>query len=205
MRRSVSFDKSYATPSTRILDNDDIREFIVDELRKLDLVHIAVDENDDETKEALATLSSLHDACSSLEFKINQELFGKKPEETFKKLLDFWMHRFINTMCSNICSFLKRRNVLSNLEEEFLVLRIADVAHTMTYNDYFKALEELKKDDEELTKYYPSAVMPTLMKMFPTLVPEEEIVISEEEIVSAMSEFKFPEIWYNNMDEKGEK
>ena len=43
------------------------------------------------------------------------------------------------------------------------------------------------------------------MKMFPTLVPEEEIVISEEEIVSAMSEFKFPEIWYNNMDEKGEK
>ena len=77
MRRPVSFDESYATPSTRILVDDDIREFVVNELRNLDLVHIIVDENDDEAKEALATLSSLHDACSNLEFKVNQEIFGK--------------------------------------------------------------------------------------------------------------------------------
>ena len=102
MRKPVSFDESYATPSTRILVDDDIREFVVNELRNLDLVHIIVDENDDEAKEALATLSSLHDACSNLEFKVNQEIFGKKPEETFKKLLDFWIHRFIDVICSNI-------------------------------------------------------------------------------------------------------
>ena len=198
MRRSVSVDKSHATPSTRILDNDDIREFIVDELRKLDLAHIIVDENDNETKEALATLSSLHDACSNLEFKINQELFGKKPEETFKKLLDFWIHRFIDVMCSNIYSFLNKRNVLSNLAEGVLILRIVDVVNKMTYNDYFQALEELKKEDEKLAKEYSSMVMPILRNTLPTLV-------SNEDIVNAISEFKLPEIWYSNMDEKGEK
>lgn len=198
MRRQVSFDESYATPSTRILVDDDIREFVVNELRNLDLVHIIVDENDDEAKEALATLSSLHDACSNLEFKVNQEIFGKKPEETFKKLLDFWIHRFIDVICSNIYSFLNKRNVLSNLAEGVLILRIVDVVHKMTYNDYFQALEELKKEDEKLAKEYSSMVMPILRNTLPTLV-------SNEDIVSAISEFKLPEIWYNNMDEKGEK
>ena len=198
MRRQVSFDESYATPSTRILVDDDIREFVVNELRNLDLVHIIVDENDDEAKEALATLSSLHDACSNLEFKVNQEIFGKKPEETFKKLLDFWIHRFIDVICSNIYSFLNRRNVLSNLAEGVLILRIVDVVHKMTYNDYFQALEELKKEDEKLAKEYSSMVMPILRNTLPTLV-------SNEDIVSAISEFKLPEIWYDNMDEKGEK
>ena len=194
----MSFDESYATPSTRILVDDDIREFVVNELRNLDLVHIIVDENDDEAKEALATLSSLHDACSNLEFKVNQEIFGKKPEETFKKLLDFWIHRFIDVICSNIYSFLNKRNVLSNLAEGVLILRIVDVVHKMTYNDYFQALEELKKEDEKLAKEYSSMVMPILRNTLPTLV-------SNEDIVSAISEFKLPEIWYNNMDEKGEK
>ena len=198
MRRPVSFDESYATPSTRILVDDDIREFVVNELRNLDLVHIIVDENDDEAKEALATLSSLHDACSNLEFKVNQEIFGKKPEETFKKLLDFWIHRFIDVICSNIYSFLNRRNVLSNLAEGVLILRIVDVVNKMTYNDYFQALEELKKEDEKLAKEYSSMVMPILRNTLPTLV-------SNEDIVSAISEFKLPEIWYDNMDEKGEK
>lgn len=198
MRRPVSFDESYATPSTRVLVDDDIREFVVNELRNLDLVHIIVDENDDEAKEALATLSSLHDACSNLEFKVNQEIFGKKPEETFKKLLDFWIHRFIDVICSNIYSFLNRRNVLSNLAEGVLILRIVDVVHKMTYNDYFQALEELKKEDEKLAKEYSSMVMPILRNTLPTLV-------SNEDIVSAISEFKLPEIWYDNMDEKGEK
>ena len=198
MRRPVSFDESYATPSTRILVDDDIREFVVNELRNLDLVHIIADENDDEAKEALATLSSLHDACSNLEFKVNQEIFGKKPEETFKKLLDFWIHRFIDVICSNIYSFLNKRNVLSNLAEGVLILRIVDVVHKMTYNDYFQALEELKKEDEKLAKEYSSMVMPILRNTLPTLV-------SNEDIVSAISEFKLPEIWYNNMDEKGEK
>lgn len=198
MRRQVSFDESYATPSTRILVDDDIREFVVNELRNLDLVHIIVDENDDEAKEALATLSSLHDACSNLEFKVNQEIFGKKPEETFKKLLDFWIHRFIDVICSNIYSFLNKRNVLSNLAEGVLILRIVDVVHKMTYNDYFQALEELKKEDEKLAKEYSSMVMPILRNTLPTLV-------SNEDIVSAISEFKLPEIWYDNMDEKGEK
>ena len=198
MRRQVSFDESYATPSTRILVDDDIREFVVNELRNLDLVHIIVDENDDEAKEALETLSSLHDACSNLEFKVNQEIFGKKPEETFKKLLDFWIHRFIDVICSNIYSFLNRRNVLSNLAEGVLILRIVDVVHKMTYDDYFQALEELKKEDEKLAKEYSSMVMPILRNTLPTLV-------SNEDIVSAISEFKLPEIWYDNMDEKGEK
>ena len=198
MRRPVSFDESYATPSTRVLVDDDIREFVVNELRNLDLVHIIVDENDDEAKEALATLSSLHDACSNLEFKVNQEIFGKKPEETFKKLLDFWIHRFIDVICSNIYSFLNRRNVLSNLAEGVLILRIVDVVNKMTYNDYFQALEELKKEDEKLAKEYSSMVMPILRNTLPTLV-------SNEDIVSAISEFKLPEIWYDNMDEKGEK
>ena len=198
MRRQVSFDESYATPSTRILVDDDIREFVVNELRNLDLVHIIVDENDDEAKEALATLSSLHDACSNLEFKVNQEIFGKKPEETFKKLLDFWIHKFIDVICSNIYSFLNKRNVLSNLAEGVLILRIVDVVHKMTYNDYFQALEELKKEDEKLAKEYSSMVMPILRNTLPTLV-------SNEDIVSAISEFKLPEIWYDNMDEKGEK
>ena len=198
MRRPVSFDESYATPSTRILVDDDIREFVVNELRNLDLVHIIADENDDEAKEALATLSSLHDACSNLEFKVNQEIFGKKPEETFKKLLDFWIHRFIDVICSNIYSFLNKRNVLSNLAEGVLILRIVDVVHKMTYNDYFQALEELKKEDEKLAKEYSSMVMPILRNTLPTLV-------SNEDIVSAISEFKLPEIWYDNMDEKGEK
>ena len=198
MRRPVSFDESYATPSTRVLVDDDIREFVVNELRNLDLVHIIVDENDDEAKEALATLSSLHDACSNLEFKVNQEIFGKKPEETFKKLLDFWIHRFIDVICSNIYSFLNRRNVLSNLAEGVLILRIVDVVHKMTYDDYFQALEELKKEDEKLAKEYSSMVMPILRNTLPTLV-------SNEDIVSAISEFKLPEIWYDNMDEKGEK
>ena len=198
MRRPVSFYESYATPSTRILDDDDIREFVVNELRNLDLVHIIVDENDDEAKEALATLSSLQDACSNLEFKVNQEIFGKKPEETFKKLLDFWIHRFIDVICSNIYSFLNKRNVLSNLAEGVLILRIVDVVHKMTYNDYFQALEELKKEDEKLAKEYSSMVMPILRNTLPTLV-------SNEDIVSAISEFKLPEIWYDNMDEKGEK
>ena len=194
----MSFDESYATPSTRVLVDDDIREFVVNELRNLDLVHIIVDENDDEAKEALATLSSLHDACSNLEFKVNQEIFGKKPEETFKKLLDFWIHRFIDVICSNIYSFLNRRNVLSNLAEGVLILRIVDVVNKMTYNDYFQALEELKKEDEKLAKEYSSMVMPILRNTLPTLV-------SNEDIVSAISEFKLPEIWYDNMDEKGEK
>ena len=198
MRRQVSFDESYATPSTRILVDDDIREFVVNELRNLDLVHIIVDENDDEAKEALETLSSLHDACSNLEFKVNQEIFGKKPEETFKKLLDFWIHRFIDVICSNIYSFLNRRNVLSNLAEGVLILRIVDVVHKMTYDDYFQALEELKKEDEKMAKEYSSMVMPILRNTLPTLV-------SNEDIVSAISEFKLPEIWYDNMDEKGEK
>ena len=198
MRRPVSFDESYATPSTRVLVDDDIREFVVNELRNLDLVHIIVDENDDEAKEALATLSSLHDACSNLEFKVNQEIFGKKPEETFKKLLDFWIHRFIDVICSNIYSFLNRRNVLSNLAEGVLILRIVDVVNKMTYNDYFQALEELKKEDEKLAKEYSSMVMPILRNTLPTLV-------SNEDIVNAISEFKLPEIWYDNMDEKGEK
>ena len=198
MRRQVSFDESYATPSTRILVDDDIREFVVNELRNLDLVHIIVDENDDEAKEALATLSSLHDACSNLEFKVNQEIFGKKPEETFKKLLDFWIHRFIDVICSNIYSFLNKRNVLSNLAEGVLILRIVDVVHKMTYDDYFQALEELKKEDEKMAKEYSSMVMPILRNTLPTLV-------SNEDIVSAISEFKLPEIWYDNMDEKGEK
>ena len=198
MRRPVSFDESYATPSTRILVDDDIREFVVNELRNLDLVHIIVDENDDKAKEALATLSSLHNACSNLEFKVNQEIFGKKPEETFKKLLDFWIHRFIDVICSNIYSFLNKRNVLSNLAEGVLILRIVDVVHKMTYDDYFQALEELKKEDEKLAKEYSSMVMPILRNTLPTLV-------SNEDIVSAISEFKLPEIWYSNMDEKGEK
>ena len=198
MRRPMSFDESYATPSTRILVDDDIREFVVNELRNLDLVHIIVDENDDEAKEALATLYSLHNACSNLEFKVNQEIFGKKPEETFKKLLDFWIHRFIDVICSNIYSFLNKRNVLSNLAEGVLILRIVDVVHKMTYNDYFQALEELKKEDEKLAKEYSSMVMPILRNTLPTLV-------SNEDIVSAISEFKLPEIWYSNMDEKGEK
>ena len=198
MRRQVSFDESYATPSTRVLVDDDIREFVVNELRNLDFDHIIIDENDDEVKEALATLSSLHDACSNLEFKVNQEIFGKKPEETFKKLLDFWIHRFIDVICSNIYSFLNKRNVLSNLAEGVLILRIVDVVHKMTYDDYFQALEELKKEDEKLAKEYSGVVMSRSRKMFPTLV-------SNEDIVSAISEFKLPEIWYNNMDEKGEK
>ena len=195
----MSFDESYATPSIRILVDDDIREFVVNELRNLDLVHIKVDENDDEAKEALATLSSLHDACSNLEFKVNQEIFGKKPEETFKKLLDFWIHRFIDVICSNIYSFLSKRNVLSNLAEGVLILRIVDVVHKMTYNDYFQALEELKKEDEKLAKEYSRIVIPTILRnTLPTFV-------SNEDIVSAISEFKLPKIWYNNMDEKGEK
>lgn len=199
MRRPVSFDESYATPSTRILVDDDIREFVVNELRNLDLVHIIVDENDDEAKEALATLSSLHNACSNLEFKVNQEIFGKKPEETFKNLLDFWIHRFIDVICFNIYSFLNKRNVLSNLAEGVLILRIVDVVHKMTYNDYFQALEELKKEDEKLAKEYSRIVIPTILRnTLPTFV-------SNEDIVSAISEFKLPKIWYDNMDEKGEK
>lgn len=189
MKKPASFDEADATPSFHILNDDDIREFVVDELRKLDLAHIIVDENDDETKEALATLSSLHDACSNLEFKVNQEIFGKNPKKTFKKLLDFWMHRFIYDIRSNIYSFLNRRNILSNLTEGVLILRIVDVVRKMTYSDYFWALEELKKEDEKLAKEYDqcfsSVVMPTLKKIFPTL-------ISEEEIANAISEFKLP-------------
>ena len=79
-----------------------------------------------------------------------------------------------------------------------LILRIVDVVHKMTYNDYFQALEELKKEDEKLAKEYSSMVMPILRNTLPTLV-------SNEDIVSAISEFKLPEIWYDNMDEKGEK
>ena len=93
---------------------------------------------------------------------------------------------------------MNKRNVLSNLAEGVLILRIVDVVHKMTYDDYFQALEELKKEDEKLAKEYSSMVMPILRNTLPTLV-------SNEDIVSAISEFKLPEIWYNNIDEKGEK
>lgn len=202
LRRPLIFEETYAEPRERPLVNDDIREFVVDELRKLDLSRMTANDNDIKTKNAIATLSSLHDACSSLDFKVSQEIFGKNPEDTFKKLLDFWMHRFIDVMCSNAYSFLNRRNIFPNLAESVLILKIVDVVHDITYDDYFKALEKLKDDDkklaEECDKYFSNKVIPKLKTIFPSLV-------TEEEIVSAISEFKIPEMWCSNTANEGEK
>lgn len=139
-----------------------MKKFISYELRDLDVDRDLPFYGDKlpEFKNVKDVLSSLKGSTSSLEFKVNQEIFGKDPEKEFKKLLDFWIHNCIDTICSHFSTFLGRYsdNHIDCYENSFvhidsnakIAINVYDATGIMTFDDYFDMIVVLDKENEEI-------------------------------------------------------
>lgn len=159
-----------------------MKKFIAYELRNLDVDRDLPFYGDKlpEFKNVKDVLSSLKESTSSLEFKVNQEIFGKDPEKEFKKLLDFWIHNCIDTICSHFSTFLRRYysdNYIGCYENSFahidsdakcvysdakIAINAYDVVGNMTFDDYFDMIALLDEENEEIIKEYVKMMKPIL-------------------------------------------
>lgn len=139
-----------------------MKKFIAYEIRDLDVDRDLPFYGDKlpEFKNVKDVLSSLKESTSSLEFKVNQEIFGKDPEKEFKELLCFWIHNCIDTICSHFSTFLGRYsdNHIDCYENSFvhidsnakIAINVYDATSSMTFDDYFDMIAVLDKENEEI-------------------------------------------------------
>lgn len=139
-----------------------MKKFIAYELRDLDVDRDLPFYGDKlpEFKNVKDVLSSLKESTSSLEFKVNQEIFGKDPEKEFKELLDFWNSNAVVSFVviyDDFGTFLVKHGGESysydftshSFVDSFMKI-LKQTSDIFTIDDYFDMIAVLDKENEEI-------------------------------------------------------
>lgn len=99
-------------------------------------------------------IKALHDSQSPLEFKVNQEIFGKNPNSRFKDLIEFWLYHGKTEMLEDFEIFLDELDAYDNdipFNDQF-ILMLARKAPKITYTEYFETVSLLKERRKQIKK-----------------------------------------------------
>lgn len=98
-----------------------------------------------------AIAEALHASQSPLEFKVNQEIFGKNPDSRFHSILEFWLYYAFLTIDEFKC-FLKKFHKFGEFpmhNDISVILRISKEISNVSYEDYYRTLEYLERFEED--------------------------------------------------------
>lgn len=99
-------------------------------------------------------IKTLHDSQSPLEFKVNQEIFGKDPDSRFQDLVDFLLWHVEDELFEDFEIFLDGFDIYRDdipFNDQF-VMMLAKEAPKITYTEYFETRRLLKERREQIEK-----------------------------------------------------